>query len=106
MLRSISNNDSIRNMTEAADLWWSDSDSDSGSNNLRNIVPNNTNSNMDEVDDFSDDDSNIDIYRNIRSSNYENDVMDLLNVENNLTIESIFNEVANRYYINRNNGNQ
>ncbi|CAI6353416.1 unnamed protein product [Macrosiphum euphorbiae] len=105
MLRSISNNDSIRNMTEAAGLWWSDSDSDSDSNNLRNIVPNNTISNMDEVDDFSDNDSNIDNIRNIRSSNYENDVMDLLNVENNLTIESIFNEVENRYYINRNNEN-
>ncbi|CAI6352319.1 unnamed protein product [Macrosiphum euphorbiae] len=93
-------------MTEAAGLWWSDSDSDSDSNNLRNIVPNNTNSNMDEVDDFSDDDSNIDIYRNIRSSSYATNVMDLLNAENNLTIESIFNEVANRYYINRNNENQ
>ncbi|CAI6353857.1 unnamed protein product [Macrosiphum euphorbiae] len=91
-------------MTEAAGLWWSDSDNEN--DNLGNITPNNTISNMDELDDFSDSDSNIDIYRNIRSSNYENDVMDLLNVESNVAIESIFNEVEDRYIIRNNNENR
>ncbi|CAI6343780.1 unnamed protein product [Macrosiphum euphorbiae] len=41
-------------MTEAAGPWWSDSDSDSDGNNLRNIAPNSTISNMDEVEEISD----------------------------------------------------
>ncbi|XP_060868583.1 uncharacterized protein LOC132943565 [Metopolophium dirhodum] len=73
-------------MTEAAGLWWSDSDSDNDS--LRNITLNNTISNMNELDEFNDSDSNIYSYRNMHSSDYENNVMDLLNLRSNVAIES------------------
>ncbi|CAI6363166.1 unnamed protein product [Macrosiphum euphorbiae] len=85
-------------MTEAAGLWWSDSDSDS--DNLRNIAPNSTISNMDEVEEISDSDSNNDNYRNIHINNYREGVMGLLSVRDHLdVIESIFNEVEDRYVV-------
>ncbi|CAI6377242.1 unnamed protein product [Macrosiphum euphorbiae] len=87
-------------MTEAAGLWWSDSDSDSDGNNLRNIAPNSTISNMDEVEEISDSDSNNDIYRNIHINNHGEGIMGILSVRDDLdVIESIFNEVEDRYEI-------
>ncbi|CAI6375747.1 unnamed protein product [Macrosiphum euphorbiae] len=87
-------------MTEAAGLWWSDSDSDSGSNNLSDVAPNSTISNMDEVDDISDSDSGNDIYRNIQINNHGEGIMGILSFRDHLDIiESIFNEVEDRYEI-------
>ncbi|CAI6367746.1 unnamed protein product [Macrosiphum euphorbiae] len=80
-----------RNMAEAADLRWSDID------NLRNIAPNSTISNMDEVEEISDSVSNNDNYRNIHINNNGEGVMGFLSVRDDLdVIESIFNEVEDR----------
>ncbi|CAI6344965.1 unnamed protein product [Macrosiphum euphorbiae] len=81
-------------MTEADGLWWSDSDSD----NLKDIAPNSTISNMDELEEISD--SNIDIYRTIHINGYGEGVMGLLSIRDDLDeIESIFNEVEDRYIV-------